>query len=390
MLLEQMKKTGKYLIYEQDILYMEGVLEYLSKNNVDILITKDTLSGDLTKQMYIKQIKEISPNTKVILFTENLNEEYKGFLFANNVFNIIEDKEITFSKIFNVIESKENNVIYSYNIPDKLQTNQGSKIDIPKQLISIFGTSGAGKSYVSSIIGQILSKIMKLNTLLIDMDIQNPALDIYNNIDGEVNALYYVMEEVDNDCFNSSVLKEFSKRERENRRLSFLTNNLDMYECQNRIAPSYYNILYKEAIKNFDMTLLDMPASPFLDVVPFSLSKSNIIFFVINPNFISIRQAHKYLDLMINVWNINKDKIKLIVNKTSKDSLSIKQISSMLKDYDICLEIARDDEIEQVINGIKKIDITKIKNTYEFQNVFNLQIEESSSNFVKKMIGVKS
>ena len=385
-----MKKTGKYLIYEQDILYMEGVLEYLSKNNVDILITKDTLSGDLTKQMYIKQIKEISPNTKVILFTENLNEEYKGFLFANNVFNIIEDKEITFSKIFNVIEAKENNVIYSYNIPDKLQTNQGSKIDIPKQLISIFGTSGAGKSYVSSIIGQILSKKMKLNTLLIDMDIQNPALDIYNNIDGEVNALYYVMEEVDNDCFNSSVLKEFSKRERENRRLSFLTNNLDMYECQNRIAPSYYNILYKEAIKNFDITLLDMPASPLLDVVPFSLSKSNIIFFVINPNFISIRQAHKYLDLMINVWNINKDKIKLIVNKTSKDSLSIKQISSMLKDYDICLEITRDDEIEQVINGIKKIDITKIKNTYEFQNVFNLKIEESSSNFVKKMIGVKS
>ena len=57
LLLEQMKKTGKYLIYEQDILYMEGVLEYLSKNNVDILITKDTLSGDLTKQMYIKQIK---------------------------------------------------------------------------------------------------------------------------------------------------------------------------------------------------------------------------------------------------------------------------------------------------------------------------------------------
>ena len=60
------------------------------------------------------------------------------------------------------------------------------------------------------------------------------------------------------------------------------------------------------------------------------------------------------------------------------------------KEYITDPAIARDDEIEQVINGIKKIDITKIKNTYEFQNVFNLQIEESSSNFVKKMIGVKS
>ena len=371
-IIEQMKKTGKYIIYDQDIVYMEGVLEYLSKNSIDILITKDTLQGELTKEMYLKQVKIISPKTKVILFVQKLTEQYKGFLFANGIFNIVEDEEINFSKLFNIIESKENKVIYNYGTDNKeIQKEKVVKV-VSKQIISVFGTSGAGKSYVSSVLGQVLSKKMKYETLLVDMDIQNPALDIYNNIDGDINALYYVMEEVDNDCFNSNVLREVAKKERENKKLSFLTNNLDMYECQNRIAPCYYKALYKEAIENFDITLLDLPASPFLDVVPFSLAKSDKIFFVINPNFISIRQAHKYLDLIINVWNISKSKINIIVNKISRNSLSIKQIESILKDFNICLQIDKDENIEQIINGVKKIETDKIQGINNILKLFNV------------------
>lgn len=391
-ILEQMKKTGKYIVYSQDITFKEGVLEFLSKNIIDIVVTKDTLDGDITKEEYIKQIKTTAPTSKIILFCQKLDENYKGFLLANGVFNIIEEEEITFTKLFGMIEAKESQIIYNLEQTKNKQEKEERLVKIKsKQIISIYGTSGSGKSYITSFLGQILSKRLKLNTLLIDMDIQNPALDIYNNINGDINSLYYIMEDVDKDCFNSGSLKEMTKKEKENRNLSFLTNNLDMYECQNRISPCYYNVLYKEAIDNFDTVVLDMPSSPFLDVVSFSLTKSDKIFFVVNPNFISIRQAHKYLDLITNIWNINKAKIFIIINKITRNSLSKKQIESMLKGYKIVMEIDVDDSVEHIINGIQKIDIPKNQQFFEITSLFEEENEESlkKQRLYKKLIGAR-
>jgi MinD-like ATPase involved in chromosome partitioning or flagellar assembly len=348
-ILEQIKKTGKYVVHSQDITFKEGVLEFLSKNIIDVIITKDDLEGDMTREIYIKQMKMISPTSKVILFTEKLDENYKGFLLANGIFNIIKSK----------------------------------------QIISIYGTSGSGKSYITSLIGQILSRKLKLNTILVDMDIQNPALDIYNNISGDINTLYYVMEDVDKDCFNSNSLKELIKKEKENRNLSFLTNNLDMYECQNRISPCYYNALYKEAVDNFDIVILDMPSSPFLDVTPFSLTKSDKIFFVVNPNFISVRQAHKYLDLLVNIWNIDKSKIFIILNKITRNSLSKKQVESMMKGYRIVMYVETSDNVEHIINGIQKITVPKDQQFSDLIQLFDpeVKMEEETIGVYKKIIG---
>ena len=71
--------------------------------------------------------------------------------------------------------------------------------------------------------------------------------------------------------------------------------------------------MYAEAEKNYDEIIIDLPSAPFLDVVPFSLMQADKILFVVNPNFISIRQAVKYIDLMVNVWQIDKEKIYLII-----------------------------------------------------------------------------
>lgn len=41
--INKINKTGKYKVYDKDITYQEGVLEYLSKNDVDVIVTKDSL-----------------------------------------------------------------------------------------------------------------------------------------------------------------------------------------------------------------------------------------------------------------------------------------------------------------------------------------------------------
>ena len=63
------KIKEKYLddVYEHEITYMEGVIEFLSSNKeYDIIVTKDNLPGNLSKEMYVKQLKLANENCKIM------------------------------------------------------------------------------------------------------------------------------------------------------------------------------------------------------------------------------------------------------------------------------------------------------------------------------------
>ena len=308
-LLEKVKKCGKYSVHNYDIDTKENVIEYLKKYDADILITKDSLDGSTTKEEYIRSIRRINGQIKIILCVEELDEIYKGFLLSQNVFDIIEGTEVSFSDILEMIDSVKRTIVLRKNnsiVSNPINNNKFSVLT--KQKICVFGTSGAGKSYIASVLAQITSKKLKLNTLLVDMDIQNAAIDIYNNLNNSANSLQFVMEEIDRGSFNLQMLNDLiSKEKNSNCKLSFITNNMGIYECQNKLSEEYYAKLYAETENEYDILILDMPSAPFLDVVPYSLTKADKIFFVINPNFISMRQATKYLDLLTNIWKIPKN-----------------------------------------------------------------------------------
>lgn len=375
-LLGQLKRCGKYMVYNYDIDNKENVISYIKKHETDVLITKDSLEGLANEREYIKEIRKYNKNIKIIICVERLDEEYKGFLLANNVTNIIEGSEVSFSKILDMIESKTGVISYreEKNVKEKVVKKDINVIT--KQKVCIFGTSGAGKSYIASVLAEITSKKYKLNTMLVDMDIQNAAIDIYNNLSNSTNSLQYLMEEIDRDSFNQEVLLDLTNKSNKNGKLSFITNNMGIYECQNKISEVYYNKLYNEMENSYDLLILDLPATPFLDVVPFTLNKVDKILFVINPNFISVRQSMKYLDLITNIWKINKNKIYIVVNKSKKDSLSKRQIESLLKGYNVVLTIKDDDRVERIINGLDAINVDDIDNINELSKVFGIKYEE--------------
>lgn len=152
---------------------------------------------------------------------------------------------------------------------------------------------------------------------------------------------------------------------------------MGIYECQNKISEEYYSKLYSETENEYDVLILDMPSAPFLDVVPYSLTKADKVFFVINPNFISIRQATKYLDLLVNIWKIPKEKICIVVNRVKKESLSIKQITSILDGYEICMQIPEDARLEGIINGMGEFNISNVDKVDKVAEVLGLLEKES-------------
>lgn|GEM_PF-2097322 len=383
-------------VYSHDISYMEGVIEYLSKqreNNVNIiLITKDSLNGNLTKELYIKQIRLANDSVKIILLTEYLDEQYKEFLFANQVFNVIEGKEIDIIDIVESINS-DDKVIYknSANSIKKLpnENSNDKKIEytvIPKQFISVYGTSGSGKSYISSLLSKVLSSKLKIKVSMLDMDIQNPSIDIYNNLNGAGNILSQIIEDIDNKRDINNMVDKYMYKDKNNKNLWYMTNNSSIFECQNKLNNDYYEKIYFSNINKYDYVIVDLPSSPFIDVVRYTLSFSSAIFFVVNPNYISLRQAIKYLELMTKLWEISRNNIFIIINKRQKNSLDISQISNLLDGYKIVSILDFEFNIEGYINGAisnmySKLDEEKIIKSLGVNYVYN-----NSKKCIKKNI----
>jgi len=149
-LLEKIKKCGKHLVHSYDIDTKEDVIEYLKKYNVDVLITKDCLSGNIAKEEYIRNIRILNPNMKIILCVEELDEIYRGFLFSNNIFDIIEGTEASFNDIFNMIDSVKNTIVLKNNkniVKEKTLYNNNLNV-LTKQKICVFRNKSEPENHI--------------------------------------------------------------------------------------------------------------------------------------------------------------------------------------------------------------------------------------------------
>jgi MinD-like ATPase involved in chromosome partitioning or flagellar assembly len=329
--------------------------------------------------LYIKQIRLAHDNIKIILLTEKLDEQYKEFLFANQIFNVIEGKEID---ILDIVESINTNdkIIYKNKINNEQKEKSEDKVIestvIPKQFISVYGTSGSGKSYISSLLSKTLCNKLKIKVSMLDMDIQNPSIDIYNSLNGAGNILSQIIEDIDNKREINDIIDKYMYKDKYNRNLWYMTNNCSIFECQNKLNAVYYKKIYFSNISKYDYVIVDLPSSPFIDVVRYTLNVSSTIFFVVNPNYISLRQGIKYLELMTKLWGISRNNIFIIINKIQKNSLDMAQISTLLDGYKVVSMVDFEFNTEGYINGAissiySKLDAEEIFKSLGVNYVYN-------------------
>ncbi len=375
-------------VYKFDLQTKEETLEFLNIKEEEItLITKENLDGNLDGIMYVKQIKLVKPDAKIIYIVSNLDNEKKKFLFANEIFNILEEKSLSLENIIECID-EDNKVIYKYSndVLNEEAIDYNTNV-ITKKIISIYGTSGAGKSYVSSIISKNIAQDLNINVTLLDMDLQNPSIDIYNNLEVNNNGINEMVDDVDKKIEISSNIEKYMINDKNNKKLWYITNNTTIFDIQNKLSNKYYNKIYNSVSEKSDYTVIDLPSSPFLDVVPYTLSVSDYIFFVVNANYVSIRQAKKYLDLITKLWGISKDCIKIIINKVNKNSLTLTQIKSLFNSYEIVLEIPYIQNVELNVNTSFTKNISNINMEKVYKNL-GIDFKQKSNNLLFKLIGV--
>lgn len=205
-----LKKQNNIEVIGSDIQYQEGIFEILEKNNnIDFLIFSELIKGNLLIEKIVEKIKLINNNINIIIILENKKEELENILIAKGVYKILYNNEVEIKDFINLVNKNENNEneelkkeinnlkkliiedqkrdnYFNKNkrkiniIKDIIKKENNNKINekdliLKKEIISISGPSGVGKSIISVNLAKAMS-YQKNKILIIDFDILNNSL----------------------------------------------------------------------------------------------------------------------------------------------------------------------------------------------------------------------
>ena len=327
-------------VYNYDFSYKEDVIEYLKRYSDDyIILTRLDLPGNISYKEYILSLKKLSNKSKIVIILNKLNIDDRKFLYANEIFNIIEGNEIDIDVIYNQIETQDK-VVYKtiYKKPNENNTRRS---------IAVLGTNGAGKSFVSYLIANSIAKYTKKDVVLISMDSKNSCQEILGNI----NCIDYETSEYINEISkNEENVEKYVNQSNYYKNLWYIISKNNYNQKNNN------NINIKKFIENlenkYNYVVFDTSTCYLNTDVSQLIDWVDEIIFVINPNYISLKQAKFLLDFLSNSLNVKNNKIKIVVNKIGEFSLDIRQIKSILKLDNKIMNIKYLKMLEGYINGI--------------------------------------
>ena len=327
-------------VYNYDFSYKEDVIEYLKRYSDDyIILTRLDLPGNISYKEYILSLKKLSNKSKIVIILNKLNIDDRKFLYANEIFNIIEGNEIDIDVIYNQIET-EDKVVYKTIYKKQNENNT-------RRSIAVLGTNGAGKSFVSYLIANSIAKYTKKDIALISMDSKNSCQEILGNI----NCIDYETSEYINEISkNEENVEKYVNQSNYYKNLWYIISKNNYNQKNNN------NINIKKFIENlenkYNYVVFDTSTCYLNTDVSQLIDWVDEIIFVINPNYISLKQAKFLLDFLSNSLNVKNNKIKIVVNKIGEFSLDIRQIKSILKLDNKIMNIKYLKMVEGYINGI--------------------------------------
>jgi len=177
-----------------------------------------------------------------------------------------------------------------------------------KNIICVIGTNEVERSIFTVSLANLLMD--KNKVLIIDFDILN------NNLH-EILGIKKYSQKIRNKIKNNNLLKEIKIQE-----LIFKINyKIDLISGMNLLFDSKYKISNKK-IKNillklkeeYDVIIIETSSECFFDYTKEIINNSELNFFILDANLLEIQKAKKLLNMYIEKWKINKEKINIIFN----------------------------------------------------------------------------
>lgn len=310
---EMLLKYKEYKIFNQDIIYKEGVIEVLEKNKeIKTLIINCNIFGDITIEKFFLKLKGIKNDLKVYVYIDKKDERYINFLNINGIYNIYNLNNMNFSNILEILNSEyfEKNKINEeiYYLKEvinkqtfKSTTSAKSKAKNVKVNIIIFtGENGCGKTTLSTILSQFVDNLNQ-KVLLINFGNRKEDTEIMLKTHIKSNEILNV------------------------------TKNLDvLYALEEK------NIFFEKLKNSYRYIVIDLTNKIDFKLVRYTFINANKIFFIIEPTILGINKASILLERFLKAKEeFLVDKIEIIFNRFDRYSIKKSILKEVFKEYEI-------------------------------------------------------
>lgn len=387
----ELKRYLEYELNENDLFYQDAVLDKLAEEKYDVLVVSALLQGQFEFPDFIDKIKAIDKLVRIIIVTDEISSDLRRKINEEKIVDVFLDSEVEIKDIIDAINReepirkkcaavKEEGTKYIATDNVELKSNDINElihfkgITQKQEIIVLSGISGAGKSTLACNLSKVLASKTSARVLLIDLDTLNGNLDeileinrVPQNIkiamdDNKRCGLNYAIELISKNRFDANVFEELVINIGN---VDVLTGNTSLYYCQNVLNENHYNTILECAKEKYDFVIIDTSSNIFLDSTKWALKRASRILFTIENNYISVKKATQFLNVMVDVWGVWKEKIEIVVNKESSKGIECEVIKKILGDYEIVGKIKYGEEnielsyskILQTINYIPKVGI---------------------------------
>ena len=347
----ELKKYSKYDVLTEDIFYQEGLIDYIREHEADTIVISALLQGQFSVVEFVSFIRDITLTARIILIVDSILEEDKNLIIAKGVFDILIDNEIEIKDVIDAID-REDPINYKAEIENKMNSlkeeiteNRTNITNIvttvqKQEVVSVFGTNGAGKSSIIVELVKSLSNRTKAKILLIDLDTLNGNLDELLKVSRIPTNIELIMDE-DKKCglnyaadlclknrFDTNVLDELIIK---CNGFDFLSGNNSLHYCQNVLNEGFYDYLIRCAKEKYDFIFIDISSNLFLDSTKWALKQSSNVLFVTENTNICLKKTMQILNVVFNVWNIYKSKFGLVLNRYSSNGIDEEVFAGICK-----------------------------------------------------------
>lgn len=406
---EQLNQLNQYKIVAPDIQYQDGIFEILEKEKeIQFLILSEILYGKNNLKELIQKIKKINSKIKIILILEKENTEKEKFLKEENINEIFYHNQFTIKDIISILEKENNN---TKNIEEEIEiikklilqnkVEQKEKMKVVKQqidkikklfkkkkqektllknhtIITVAGTSGSGKSIISSLLSvNIKQKLGRV--LLIDFDILNNDIHTIfgKSILPKRKNKKIKMEQKEINLRNIKI--------KINKNLDLICATKLLFENE-KINLNQLNNILEKLKKEYAIIIIDTSSECFFDYQKLLLEKSNQIVFLTDINLLEIKKSINLLKIYLQEWQIEIKKFSIIFNKYGKESIDENILKNIFKEFYILGKLKLNIKYNQIINqNMKKIILNK-KTKKEYQNLIEKMFQKENKK-IKKIKG---
>jgi len=362
-------------VIANDIQYKEGILEYLNESiDINYLVLDDNLPGEISTKDLIEKIKEKNNRIKIILITQQTNDAVKVY------------KKINKYNIFEIISSINNEDPY---IKQYVLQNIGEKKS--GEILTILGTNGIGKSLFTVTFAQ---NIQNKKVLIIDFDLLGSNLYILLGVKKIQKKINKIEEDKKKKiCHKNKNIIDYNPTESSKNEYNIFNNviqtkyKIDFISGANLLADFMNYEEFDPIIQNinklkeqYDLIIIDTSNNFFFEITKRLIEISNKAIFISGANVLEVRKSKDLLEIY-KEWGIENEKINILFNKYTKESIEDEILKNIFREYNTIGKINLNEYYDKAINT----NNVKIREIQKELNQIRKKIEEEK----RRLYGTK-